>query len=576
MSVFFNGQLLVSPVTASQVNDDAMLNANLTNGNVVALVGKSTGGQPQTALPFGSPDEAAAVLNSGELLDAVKMAFDPSSDTNGPSTVIAIRINPAIQATGTLLDATSAPAISMTSIGYGQRENQIKIKVEAGSLVGRRITTQRGTDLYTQDNIGRAAFSVRYTGAAANATITINATTVSLIAPVGTTVATIDLTQFPDVQSLVDRISTVPGFTASVLESSYSKPALNGLDFVTAADVKTAALTVRADLQACIDWLNGSSQGYVSAARAAGAGAMPALSPFVYLTGGSDGTSTMNDWALAYSVLQTLDVQWVTPISSDPAVHAMNDAHCVFMSNVGRKERRGIVGPAIGTTDVAALALAKSLNSDRTSMVHLGHYDYDQNGLLTLYPPYMSAARLAGGFSGVSPGTPLTNKNFKCRGLERNLRNPTDTDVLILGGLLCLENTPTGYKVVQSISTWLQSQNYNRREVSCGAALDFAVRDVREGLDVLRGQKNNPLLLQRAGSIAQSRLAALAVDESAGGPGILAGNAANPAFRNITVSLAGDVIQVQFECSPVIPANYILVTVFAVPFSGTAVLAAAA
>lgn len=98
MAVFFNGRLLVSPVTASVVNDDAMRNQNLTVGNVVALVGRSTGGAPKTALRFGSPQEARDVLGSGELLTAVLAAFDPSSETAGPSQVVAVRVNPAAQA----------------------------------------------------------------------------------------------------------------------------------------------------------------------------------------------------------------------------------------------------------------------------------------------------------------------------------------------------------------------------------------------------------------------------------------------------------------------------------------------
>ena len=247
----------------------------------------------------------------------------------------------------------------------------------------------------------------------------------------------------------------------------------------------------------------------------------------------------------------------------------MADSHVAFMSNVGRKERRAIVGTAIGTTDADAIVKAKALNSDRTSLVHLGHYDYDLAGKLVLFAPYISAARLAGGFAGVNPGTPLTNKNFKCRGLERELRNPIDTDVLINGGVLCLENTEQGYKVVKSISTWLINDNFNRVEQSCGVAVDFVARNIRVALDVLRGSKGNPLVLRRAVSIAESTLRELAREEPQG-PGIIVGNAESPAFRNITASLEGDVLRVEFECSPVIPVNYVLATIFAVPFSGSA------
>lgn len=572
MAVFFNGRLLVSPVTASVVNDDAMRNQNLTVGNVVALVGRSAGGAPKTALRFGSPQEARDVLVSGELLTAVLAAFDPSSETAGPSQVVAVRVNPAVQATLNLKNASAADVIALTSVGYGITENQTKVKVEAGTIKGRRLTVQRGTDYFTEDNIARDAFTVHYTGALASATMSITGTAITIEAPTGTNVATIDLTQFSAIQDVVDRINLLPDFTAAVGDNNYTKPALNGLDFVSAQDVKTAAYTVRADLQAVVDWFNSARQNLVRATRVAGAGLVPAVAAFAFLSGGSDGTTTVADWADGFEVLQTVDVQWVTPVSGDDAIHAMADTHVAFMSNVGRKERRAIVGTALSTSDDGAIQKAKALNSDRTSLVHLGHYDYDLSGKLTLYPAYISAARLAGGFAGVNPGTPLTNKNFRCRGLERKLRNPIDTDILINGGVLCLEDTDQGYKVVKSISTWLINDNYNRVEQSCGVALDFVARNVREALDQLRGAKGNPLVLRRAVSITESALRELAREEPQG-PGVLAGNAASPAFRNIQASLEGDVLRVEFECSPVIPVNYVLATIFAVPFSGVATAA---
>lgn len=569
MSVFFDGRLIVTPTTASKVNDDAMRNQNLSVGNVVALLGSSAGGKPKTALRFGSPQQAQAELVSGELLDAVLMAFDPSSEVGGPATVIAMRVNPATQAALVLKNASAADVITLASTGYGLRENQIKVKVEAGTTTGLRLTTQRGNDYYVGDNVARNMFSVVYTGAEATATATTTGTALTLAAPAGSTVATIDFASYATVQAVVDRINAVTGFAAVALDGNTARATLNTLDYVTAQSVKTTAYNVTGNLQAAVDWFNSSAEPLVTATRVASVGTVPAALAFTYMAGAVDGTTLTQDWTDTFTELQKVDVQWVTPVSSDAAIHAMTDAHCVYMSSVGRKERRAICGMATGTTDAQAIAAAKLINSDRTSLVHLGHYDYDAAGVLTLYPPYMSAARIAGGFAGVNPGTPLTNKNFKCRGLERDLRNPTDTDPLILGGVLCIENTEQGYKIVKSISTWLVSQNYNKVEQSCGVAVDFAIRNVREAVDVLRGQKGNPILLSRAVSIAESTLRELAKAEPQG-PGVLAGNADSPAYRNIVATLVGDVVQIQFEASPVIPANYILVTMYAVPFSGTA------
>jgi hypothetical protein len=110
----------------------------------------------------------------------------------------------------------------------------------------------------------------------------------------------------------------------------------------------------------------------------------------------------------------------------------------------------------------------------------------------------------------------MTNKTMKVRGLERNLRNPTDTDQLIKGGVLTFENTPQGYKVVKSISTFLTNSNYNRVEISTGVAMDYVARTVRDALADLRGAKGSPTVLSEAVSRADSALRELARPEPLG------------------------------------------------------------
>lgn len=576
MSTYFNGRLWTTPATMSAVVDSAMNNQNLAIGNVAAFIGPSTGGKPNTILEFGSPDEAQAALIGGELLTAIKKAFTPSSQTNGPAKVVAIRVNPAVQASLTLNDSTPAAAINLVSTDYGLYTNQIKVKVEAATNNGVKLTTQLGNSYYTQDDVYRKALSLQYTGGQASATMTINGTTMTLFAPSGTSVAAIDLATYPTVQQLVDRINAVSGFSASVSDGNGQAATLNGLDFVTTVDVKTALYTVRADLQAAVDWFNGLGEGFITATRATGAGKPPAVVAFTYLSGGSDGVTTNTNWSNAYTTLKTADVQWVTPISSDPSIHAMNDAHCVFMSNVMEYERRGICGMPVGSTDVAAIAAAKAINSDRTSLVHLGHYDYDANGNLVLLPPYMTAALIAGAFSGVGPGTALTNKSISVRGLERQLLNPTDTDALINGGILCVFADEDGvFKVVKSITTWLNDDKFNRVEVSCGAAVDYMMRTVRRAQKVLLGEKVGPITLGRALSITQTALAQLAIPEP-NGPGVLVGDSDNPPYKNIAGQVNGDVIAVQWQASPAIPANFIESTAYITPFSGSAKISTSA
>lgn len=569
MSYYFNGRLWTSPATMSRVDDSAMYNPNPNVGNVVAIIGPSTGGKPNTAVSFGTATDAANYFRSGDLVEAIKRAFDPSSETDGPATVVGIRVNPATVSTGNLLDGAGNTVVALSSDDYGLYTNQIKFKVESGTNAGVKITTALGSDYYTQDDIHRNAFSLQYAGAQASAVISITNSSIVLQAPTGTQVATIDLSIYNTVQKVVDKINTVSGFSSSVLDGNANAATLNGLDSATAQDVKTAAYTVTANLQAVIDWFNSSASPLLNATRPAGAGAIPAVIGFSYVSGGSDGVTTNTEWSDAFTTLQGSDVQWVTPASSDPSIHAMADAHVAYMSTTARQERRAICGMPLGSTDAAAIAATKVINSDRTSLVHLGMYDYDDSGALTLFPPYILAAMIAGAFSGVNPGTSLTNKSLKIRGLERNLRNPTDTDPLIDGGVLCVENTKTGFRVVKSISTWLTNKNYNRVEVSTGVALDYTVRAVREAVDSLRGAKGTPEMLALAVARAESALRILAKPEPEG-PGVLAGDKTNPPYKNITATLVGDVVAISFQCSPVIPINYIPVTVYAVPYTGTA------
>ena len=566
--LFFNGRVYTTPTTVSAVNDSALANQALSASNNLAILGPSTAGAPNTPLVFGDPTEALATLQSGDLLTAVLQAFSPSAETGGPAAITAIRVNPAVQSSLILYDSTSAAAIDLESTDYGAYTTQINVQVQAASVAGVKLTTELGNNYYTQDNITRSLMEIQYEGGATTATMTINGTSIVLAAPTGTTVATIDLTAYTTVQQVVARINAVGNFTATVVGSNGALTSTNGFDYVTNQDVLTAPYTALAVLQACIDWLNSISEGYVVATRAANAGLPPANIGPVYLAGGSDGTPTYTQWGEAYTVLQGEDMQWVVPASSDAAVHAMNDAHCQFMSTIGNSERRGWVGMALGSTDAAAIAEALSINSDRTGLVHIGIYDYNLSGVLTLFPPYIAAAMVGGMFAGSSPGTPMTNKSLSVSGLERKLLIPTNTDPLIQGGVCPLAQTLNGFMVIQSITTWLVNSNFNRTEASVGAAVDYVARSCRLALDILRGGKNNQIALSRAVSITQSVLAQLAVPDPSG-PGVLAGDANSPPYRNISATLSGDRIMVQFQCSPVLPTNYVTITIYAQPYSAS-------
>lgn len=569
MPVFFNGRLLTTPTVETLVNDGGLAPQSSNIGNVLTLVGISDGGIPKQPTVIRSVAHARQVLRSGELLFACEKALAPSADTNAPGVLMIVRANPAVQATLTLKDANDDDALVLQSTDYGAHTNGIQIKIEAGSLYGKKVTTRQDGRYFTGDNLQRSLLTLAYTGAGTTAKVTVTATQVSLqIDSADPTV--IALAEYPTVRRLVERLSSEPDWTVTMTPGAADLAALNAIDGLTDANGKAqGGVILTGNLQVIIDWINSAAEDLVTATRAVAAVAVPANLPYTYLGGGSNGAATNQDWDDAFEALEAEDTQWIVPLSASSAVWGLADTHCQYMSTVGRKERRCFVGNNTGLSAEQATADAQALNSDRTAYVYPGFYDYNANGVLTLMPAYLLAAMVGAAFAALTPGEPMTNKSLRIRGLETLVAMPSDTDYLIRGGVLAVyQNARGGYRVAKSISTWQNNQNYNRIEISTGFALDYVVRTVRERMELFIGRKGTYLSLQAIVEEAAGVLRTLAQAEPYG-LGLLAGDSVNPPFRNLTAAITGDIVQLEFECSPVIPINYILVSVYANAYAGT-------
>jgi len=350
--------------------------------------------------------------------------------------------------------------------------------------------------------------------------------------------------------------------------------------------------TLNSDLQALIDWFNGGNTAYASAAYVSTTtrGTIN-NNPDTYFTGATEYGSTggvpypgirQTDWDDAIDLLKTEDIQLISTVSVDPSVWASLSTHCSYTSGVGRSERIGFVGgfgtdggyiAGLGkwgnTTDqnnsiAYMISQAQGLNSDRMVYVGPGVKAYDENGVLTTYNGAYAAALVAGMFAGSDVATAMTHKTIKVFGLEYNLRW-ADLEALLTAGVLPLEYDPgRAFRVCQSITTWLRNDKYNRREVSVRRTADFVARQVRDRLDRdFVGTKGTKTTLISIKNATISVLTQMARAE------LLAGDEANPPFKNIQCRLEGDTCWVDFEASPVIPINYIPVTIHLTVFTST-------
>lgn len=573
MSVFFNGRLLTTPTVETAVYDDGMAAQSAAVGNSLALIGPSDSGAPKTPIRMRSIAHAREVLGGGDLLYAVEKAFSPSAETGAPGAIYAVRVNPATQASLTLSNSSLDALAIIQSVDYGLNANNIKLKIEAASGGDGYKTTlvKNETVTHVADNLKRTVMTVRYTGTETTATLTVTDIGVSLISGSNTPVA-IEFSAGMTAAQVAARIRSNADWTVTLDSAAGEYPMLGALDNLSMGNAKAAGgVVIKANVQAALDWLTGTtivkSTRVINGSRS-GAGGLTSI-PFTYLSGADNGVITNEDWSDAFDVLQSEDVQWLAPLSDAPAVWGIADTHCQFMSTVGRRERRCFVGGGTGKTLEQAVADAASINSDRTSYVYPAFYDYTAAGVLKLMPAYHMAAMMAAAFASLTPGEPMTNKSVNIRGLERPIALPGDTDYLIKGGVLSVHQAARGgYRATKSISTWLSNGNYNRVEVSTGAALDYVVRTVREQLEIFVGRKANQLSLVHIAETIASTLRMLAKNEPFG-MGLLAGDDTNPPFRNINVELTGDMVHATFECSPVVPVNFILCSVYAKAYTGS-------
>src|SRR6185437_12004821 len=123
----FNNQSTVIPSVNVAVNTSGL--SPLTTGTplIPSIIGQAYGGQGGKAYTFYTPAQAIAKLRGGDLLTAVLRCFNPSDTQPGPSTVVAMRVQPAVQASVTLLDGSAGNTINITSANYGSLDNNISI-----------------------------------------------------------------------------------------------------------------------------------------------------------------------------------------------------------------------------------------------------------------------------------------------------------------------------------------------------------------------------------------------------------------------------------------------------------------
>lgn len=558
----FEGRYVLMPQVLSAVKDEALAAVGVQNPITVAIIGSAAAGDPEFPYEFFNARDAQDVFLSGNLVDAIRRAYSPGGD-RGAYRVLGVRLdgdvaipaNRAVQATLTLQDSTPASAILLTASEWGLQGNNLAVAVANATddPSAKKITLYwRGAEI-VGDNIGGLGITVQYTGAGTAASLTISATSLATTVTGATgDNQTLTFATYGTLQKLVDALNATGKYVASLAGPNGDAPATD-LDLATVTDIKTTAQTLRADLAAQLAWFASLGTEILVAAEAPSGSGKPAANLVkTFFSGGVDPTITTNSWQQSLDALVTENVQIVVPVTSDSTVHAMCRTHAESMSGVTDKgERVAIVGGAWGTSVASARGAAQTLNSDRAQYVYPGIYEDGGDGTLVQVPPYMVAAMKAGLTAGLPSGESATFKYINAAGIELRLGlGPIES--LLKSGVCPIQFAQgQGYRVVQDKTTWLKDTRLTRRELALRLLLDTISRRLRAVAENYIGRPASPTF---KGEITAACTAELTRMASAG---LIVGDNANPAFRNMTVILNGEVVELSVEISIAAPANYI-------------------
>lgn len=174
-SIFYNGRIIRNPGVYSKVDARGLERQGISSAGVVAVLGESSMWRAKPAneiakksdfLKLTGPAKIYTEIREGDLLDGVRVLFDPANDENipgGAGTVIPVNVRPDTQSSAVLARGAE-PSIDLLSVGYGAWTEQENILVGTGTSQGKSLLISfEDQDPETHDNVGGGnRFGLRY------------------------------------------------------------------------------------------------------------------------------------------------------------------------------------------------------------------------------------------------------------------------------------------------------------------------------------------------------------------------------------------------------------------------------
>jgi len=465
--------------------------ANSRSEKPLVLIGSANGGEPNVPHVISNFAQARDLFRGGELLDAIEMAWNPSPNISGAGKIVAIRSDQATQA------KLTQGALTFTSKLYGVDANSIQVEMTNNALTSSKrvsvyFTKERYEKVY--DNIGNI-FTVRYTGTSAVATVEVQVDSTSKLATKlvlkagadagsATAVRTYELGEgvYEDVHVLVNDINNLPDFEAKMIVLGGNKNIQTQyLDVLASTDIKAKDATVKAVGADLETQMANDTYVEVSVDRTQ---AVPATIALTSLSGAETEPAPAS-WASLFEAISGLDAYYITPLTSDAAIHGELSQFLRDESNAGM-HLRGIVGGGLGESEDELRSRQMNLRNSRVGVVGDSGTRRMADGRVYNFPAYMYAALVAGIASGLEVGEPLTYKKVNIEALDRKFTGD-QLDQLNNSGVIMTEfvrtRTSSHFRIVSDPTTYNVTTEPVQNRISLGEVSDFLTTELREVLD---------------------------------------------------------------------------------------------
>ena len=219
-------------------SDTSAVTGSASDSNkTLMLVGNAEGGKPNTVYRLTNMVQARDIFRSGDLVDAMELAWNPSMTNISAGEILAIRAQEATNATLT------KGGLKFESLIYGEEANSINIALDDNAFGDKRLKVSLNGEDTVYDGLG-TIFTVAYEGESPYASVEITGTqgqAQELILSSGEDSDTAVEARFSlgdkgiyvDAFDLANAISSVDGFEANMGFTGDKNIATKGLDPIT-------------------------------------------------------------------------------------------------------------------------------------------------------------------------------------------------------------------------------------------------------------------------------------------------------------------------------------------------------